>query len=146
MKLVGTWKVKSKMWMKPGEPPVPGSGTAVFSSLLDALYLRQDVDALFLGAPFRGTGLMGFNNATRQYEDVWIDSNSAGIMHSTGTRTAEGRRWEFTGSCAGPGGKEMKVRSTITRVSDDQFSAEASCEFDGSGETKCWEATYSRAK
>lgn len=146
MKFVGTWKVESKMWTKPGEPPVSSSGIAVFTSLFNGRYLRQDVDGLFLGAPFRGTGLMGFNNATRQYEDVWIDSNSTGIMHSTGTRAADGKRWEFTGSCAGPGGKEMKMRSTITRVSDDQFSAEAFCDVDGSGETKCWEATYTRAK
>ncbi|MGH7162618.1 MAG: DUF1579 domain-containing protein [Planctomycetota bacterium] len=145
MKSVGTWTVASKAWMQPGAEPTLTTGKAVFTALLGGRYLRQEFEGDFMGQPFHGIGCTAFNNATRKYEDVWIDGMSTGIMFTTGTETEPGKAWSFSGSCAGPGGKEMKMRSVLRKLSDDEMSVESYCD-QGSGETKCWEATYTRTK
>lgn len=144
MKNAGTWTVDSKTWAAPGDEPVASKGKAVFTALFDGRYLRQEFEGDFMGTPFRGVGVTGFNNATGKYEDTWIDSVSTGIMQSIGTQTAPGV-WAFSGACAGPQGTEMKMRSVLKSVSLDKLFVESYCD-DGSGERKCWEATYTRAR
>ncbi len=144
MENAGTWTVDSKAWMTPGAEPAQSKGKAVFTALFDGRYLRQEFEGDFMGTLFRGVSIAGFNNASGKYEEVWIDCISTGIMHSTGTRTEPGV-WALSGACAGPGGKEMKMRSVLKRVSADKLFVESFCD-EGSGERKCWEATYTRSK
>jgi len=145
MQNAGTWTVESRMWMQPGADPVASKGRAVLTALFDGRFLRQDYEGDFQGQPFRGIGLTGFNNATREYEDVWTDSISTGLMITKGVATEPGRVWTFSGSCAGPGGKRIKMRSVMRKQGPDQLVVEAFCDM-GEGEAKCWEGTYTRAK
>ncbi len=145
MKSAGTWTVEAKYWMQPGAEPTQSKGTAVFTALFGGRYLRLEYEGDFDGQPFRGIGCMGFNNATKKYEDVWIDSHSTGTMLTTGTETEPGKVWTFAGSCAGPGGKEMKMRNVMKKISGDRMLVESFCD-EGSGEMKCWEGTYTRSK
>jgi len=144
MKNAGTWTIDAKNWMAPGAEPTRSKGKAVLTALFDGRYLRQEFEGDFMGTPVRGVGITGFNNATGKYEDTWIDSVSTCTVHTTGTQTAPGV-WEFSGACAGPGGTEMKMRTIFKRVSLDQLFVESFCD-EGSGERKCCEATYTRAK
>ncbi len=103
MKTAGNWIVEEKCWMTGAE--TTSKGKAVFTPLLDGRFLRQEYQGEFMGQPFHGIGLSGFNNATRKFEDVWIGSNCTSITFMTGTETETGKAWAFTGTCAGPGGK-----------------------------------------
>jgi len=140
---VGTWTVESKMWMEPGAEPVASSGKAVFTALLGGRFVRQEFSGAFMGQPFLGIGCTGYNNATKQYEDVWIDSVGTGMMRATGTETEAGKVWTYFGSCIGPGGKEYKHRTILKKLGANQMIVEAFCD-KGEGETKCWEGSYTR--
>lgn len=141
MRSAGHWAVEAKMWTQPGTEPILSKGKAVFTALFGGRYLRLDYEGDFNGQLFRGIGCMGFNNATRKYEDVWIDSMSTGTMLTTGTETEPGKVWTLTGSCAGPGGKEMKMRNVMRKIGSDRMIVESFCD-----EMKCWEGTYTRSK
>jgi hypothetical protein len=145
MKNVGTWNVECQHWMMPGAPPVVDKGRAVFTSVLGGRFLRQEYEGTFMGQPFQGIGCTGFNNATKEYEDVWTGTNMTGIMYMTGTETEPGKVWTFSGSCAGPDGNEMTMRSVWTKVSDTEQKMEMYCASD-EGEMKCMELKYTRAK
>jgi hypothetical protein len=144
MKNAGTWTVESKAWLG-GPEPLSSKAKAVFTPLLGGRYLRQEFEGEFMGQPFFGIGCTGFNNATRKYEDTWIDSMGTGMMQATGVETEPGKVWEFTGSCAGPDGKTVKMRSVMKKPSEGRLTFESFCD-DGSGEKKCWEAVYTRSK
>lgn len=144
MKDAGTWIVEAKMWMVPGAEPTASKGKVVFTPLLGGRYLRGEYEGDCNGNVMHGIGCMGFNNATRKYEQVWIDSMSTGTMVLTGTQTEPGV-WTLKGSCAGPEGSEVKMREVTKKVGADRMFIESFCD-DGSGEKKCWEGTYTRSK
>lgn len=144
MKLAGTWDVESKVWTAPGAEPMATKGKATFTPLLGGRYLRCDLEGTFQGNAFHGIGCMGFNNATRKYEHVWIDGMNTGMLITTGTETEPGG-WTLTGSCTGPGGREVKMRDVMKRIGTDRMHMESFCD-EGGGEMKCWEGTYARSK
>jgi hypothetical protein len=141
---VGTWSCDSKYWMTPEAPPTESKATAVFSMELGGRFQKLVYKCDSPQMPFEGIGFTGFNNATRKYETIWMDSMGTAIMMMTGTRTADGV-WEYAGSFFGPGGKEIKCRSVLKKVSDDQTTMEMYCD-EGNGEHKMMEQTYTRAK
>ena len=144
LKSVGTWTVESKHWMAPDAEPTVSKGKAVFTSLLDGRFVKQEFEGEFMGKPFRGIGWSGFNNATGKYEDVWIDTLNTGIITMTGAETEPGVI-EYTGSFAGAGGVEMTMRSVIRKPGPDEQRMEMYCTI-GDVEMKCMEGVYTRAR
>lgn len=145
MKDVGTWTVTSKMWMQPGAPPTESSGKAVFTPALGGRFVRQEFEGELMGQKFLGTGLSGYNNATKKYESVWMDTWGTGILVMNGTVKVPGKSWEYTGSYSGPGARELKSRYVITRVDDNTTTMEMWNDI-GQGEMKAMELTYTRQK
>src|SRR5262249_52979692 len=60
-KFAGSWKTETKMWMGPGEPQV-SEGTAEASMILGGRFLKQEAKGNFMGQPFEGFGLTGYDN------------------------------------------------------------------------------------
>ncbi len=83
--LAGTWSTKTKAWMEPGKPPVQASGTCEQRMLLDGRYLQQQYTGEMMGSPFTGINVIGYDNYTKKYVSIWIDSMSTGIYYFEGT-------------------------------------------------------------
>jgi hypothetical protein len=146
MKDVGTWNCACKGWEKPGSEPKESTGKAVFSSVLDGRYLKQEFEGTDMnGQPMHGIGYMGYNNATKQYESIWMDSGSTGIGFMTGTETEPGKVWTYTGNFDGPGGTKMKMKLVLTKKNADTQLMEMYMDM-GMGDMKGMEMTYTRAK
>jgi hypothetical protein len=139
LKTVGTWNCECKAWMMPGAEPMLSKGKAVRTEALGGRFIREDFEGDMMGQPFKGFAYNGFNNATKKYELVWLDSMSTGMMFMSGTEA------ELKGSFFGPGGIEVKSRATIKEISPDQMVMEMYNNM-GTGEMKCMEMTYTRAK
>lgn len=125
-KMVGTWDAKTKFWMQPGAPPEEGTGTAIWESVFDGRYvmLKYDGNSAQMG-PFQGKGITGYDNVTKQYVDVWIDSMSTAPMISHGTCDASGRTFKYQGEFSDPmTGKRKTNRSVCRLVSDTQMQFE----------------------
>jgi hypothetical protein len=141
-KSAGTWTCEVKCFQ--GAEPTVSKGKMVRTPVLGGRYLREEFECDMGGMPFQGLGFAAFNNATKEWEVAWMDNMGTGIMLMKGTEVGD-KTYEFTGSCTGPGGVEMKHRMVTKHVSDDKQTMEMYCD-QGSGEMKCMEQTYTRSK
>ena len=117
-KLEGSWTTGSRGWMEPGTPPVESMGTCEQKLILEGHYLQQVYAGDMMGKPFTGINLLGYDNHTKKYESVWIDSMSTGIYYFRGTASADGRT--ITQECSYDDPiKGPSVWRSVTRIRDD---------------------------
>lgn len=88
--LAGSWDVKVTFWMDPKAKPEEVTGKTEFKSVLGDRYLMQEFSGNMMGMPFSGIGLVGYNNALKKYEQVWVDNMSTGFITGSGTADKEG--------------------------------------------------------
>ncbi len=60
--MVGTFDVKVKVWINPGEPPIESTATAVASWVLGHRYIQQMLSGFIMGEAWSGIGYAGFDN------------------------------------------------------------------------------------
>jgi hypothetical protein len=145
-KMVGKWSIALKTWMAPGQPPTETAGTATVKSLLGDRFVQMEVASTFMGKPFNGIGIHGYDNTKKKYVGTWIDSMSTGIMRSEGTADATGKVLTAQATASDPlTGKESKMRIVQKWESDDKI-VEEFFEKRGPKEQKVMEITYTRTK
>ena len=90
--LIGSWKYTGKFWMDPVAPPLEGAGTAERKWILGGRFMDEVVKGQMTGMPeFEGHGLMGYDNHSKKYVGIWIDSMTTSIAVSQGTMDAAGK-------------------------------------------------------
>lgn len=142
--LEGAWDATVKSSMDPSGP-TESKGTCTRKWLLDGRYLQEDYTGDFMGMPFKGMGITGYDNFTKKYVNSWIDNMGTGIMSSTGTVDASGKIFTYEGESFDPmAGKMVKTRM-ITKIVDDK---KHTFEMFGPGpdgkEMKIMEITYTK--
>jgi hypothetical protein len=143
-KLEGSWTTRSRGWMEPGKPPVESSGTCEQKPILNGHYLRQEYFGDMMGVPFSGINILGYNNHTKKYESIWIDSMSTAIYFFVGAASADGKTITQKCSYDDPARGPCVWRS-VTKIKDDNTQ-----EFEmfitpkGGKEEKMMEMTVSR--
>lgn len=121
----GDWTFTNKMWMDPSQPPEESSGTMRGETILGGRYVQATWKGTIMGMPFEGRGTHGYDNLSRQYVSTWIDNMATGIMYSTGTCDAAGKRCEDKGDMMDPmTGQKSYMRSVTTWTSDKSFTME----------------------
>lgn len=117
-RLAGTWETRSRGWMEPDKPPVESAGTCEQQLVLDGHYLQQTYQGDMMGQPFTGISLLGYDNHTKKYQSIWVDTMSTGVYFFEGTASRDGRtiRQEshYDDPVHGP-----SVWRTVTRFKDD---------------------------
>ncbi len=142
-KSVGTWNCIVKMTM-PGMDSSEEKASMVIEPLFDGRYQKGHFKGTFMGQAFDGFMLSGFNKPTGEYESIWVDSSSTGIMMSKGKM--EGKTLVMRGEFVDPMSKQMVKQREVTRwVSDDQFLMEFYHTMNGE-ETLVMSMTYNRVK
>src|SRR5262245_41040248 len=136
--LVGDWTTHGVLNM--GPTPTTMDGMASITMILGDRYLRQEFQGTFRGSPYEGRGLIGYDNATKEFVSVFVDNQSTGLVVGKGVETTPGRVWTFESSFNGPGGAALKSKEVLTRVSDKELTHEL---FMG-GEKPIWTHTYTR--
>jgi Protein of unknown function (DUF1579) len=82
-KLVGDWTTEMEDESS-GEKMII-KGEASFKTIMDGRYLVQDYTSEFMGQPFKGMGMSGYDNLRKVYIDTWVDNMGTSIMYSEGT-------------------------------------------------------------
>lgn len=142
-KLAGNFDYTMKMWMDPKAPPTESTGKRTAEMILGGRYLEEKYSGNFMGMPFEGIGVMGYDNVNKQYVGTWIDNMATGIMEMHGT-CAKGS-WTMTGESTDPAtGKKMTSRSVTTLVDDNTFTMEMFAPGADGKETKMFEMTCKR--
>jgi hypothetical protein len=111
--------------------------------ILDGRFLQDEFSGEMMGSPFTGIGVIGYDNQSKKYVSIWMDSMSTGIYFFEGTASQDGRtislESRFNDPIKGPGTWHL-----VTRIVDENTEvAEMRMTYESGGEEKC-ETTYTR--
>ena len=120
---VGKWTVKVKHMMEPGAPAVESDATSEVKWIMDGRYLQEEVNGSFMGQPFKGIGICGYDNLKQKYVSSWIDNMNTGIATSEGTQDAASKTFNYTTECPDPmTGKYSKGRTVQKWTDNDHYT------------------------
>lgn len=141
--LTGTWQAETKFWPAPSAEPMTSPATIEYRMIMDGRYLEELITSEFMGEPFKGRGLYGFNNVTGELQAVWIDDMSTGIYQYSGSMNDDGTEMTLKGKYKDPVSGEWKENRSVMRISKDELHY-TGYEVDGGKEWKMMEITATR--
>jgi len=144
-KSVGEWNTEIKSWMDPNMPPTVTEGKSVCESILGGRYFKSTETSNFMGMPFEGLSLSGYDNATKKFFNVWVDNMGTGVLNTEGSYDEATKTLTYTGTGMSFTG-EYKVRETLKYIDDNTSMFEMYMEEGGKPEMKMMEIKYSRIK
>lgn len=122
---VGSFTVKTKMWMDPSKPPEETEGTSENKWVLGGRFIEQRFEGTAMGQPFSGIGLSGYDNYKKKYVGSWTDTMGTMIMNSTGTADASGKKFTFWSTMDDVVMKKpVKIKAQATIVDGDHLTYE----------------------
>ena len=151
--LAGKWTFTTKFRMSPDQPWEESTGKGEKKWAMGGRYLFEEVKAnpsekdAEMGGPFEGFGIIGYDNVSKKYFNVWADNMGTGIMTSTGTIDSSGKTITYTGEYNCPMiGREKTVKSIQKIVGDDKVVFEMYDKGPDGKEFMNLEVTYTRQK
>lgn len=143
--MAGDWNLSIKMWEEPGAEPSVSAATASSEMVMGGRYLHETVTGSFMGMPFVGEGLTGYDNVNEEYWSTWVDNMSTGVMTARGNWDEEAHGLVFHGKYPDPVKGGMAKSKSIYRANEDGgWVFEMWGEGDGGEMVKMMEITYER--
>src|SRR5437773_2168191 len=71
---VGVWDATVETIMEPGGKPNVSKGVETITLLGGGLWMIQDFKSEFMGVPFQGHGVTGYDASKKKYVGTWVDS------------------------------------------------------------------------
>lgn len=140
----GNWDAVVKDYMS-SATPTESKGTCTRKWIMDGRYLQEDFSSDFMGMPFKGMGLSGYDNITKKYVATWVDNMGTGIMSSTGTLDATGKIFTYEGESSDPmSGKVVKMKMISTIVDDKKHTFVMNGPGPDGKDMKMMEITYTK--
>lgn len=144
---VGDWDYTLKWWNAPGSEPETSSGESEVEWKLDGRFIEADVEGISMGQKFEGLGYIGYDNAKKEYQNVWIDNMGTGMMMGTGQYDVETKTFTEKGTYTDPMTGEAKPYTGVTKIIDnDNHTYELFTPGPDGKEFKMMEITYVRDK
>ncbi len=139
----GTWKATMRDFHTPDAPPQ--TGTSENRMILGGRFLQQEMRATFMGMPFEGVGLTGYDNMAGEFQSVWVDNFGTGMMYLTGKAEPGAKLQTMSGTMMSPEtGKPIKVRTVVRYESKDRHVFEMYGPGPDGKEMRMMEITYER--
>ena len=140
----GEWAEEITMWMAPGASPSKSTATAVNKMIMGGRYQESKHSGSFMGQPFEGYSLVGYDNAKKTFHSIWIDNMGTGVMHLEGQWDPQTKTINFKGMSIDPStGKEIQFRETFRWIDDNRQLMEMFMQQDGK-EFKSIEIKFTR--
>ena len=144
-RFTGTWNAEVKMFMDPSADPVVMPGKMTNEWVMDGRFLKQKFEGQMMGQKFAGVGYWGYNNVSKEYEGVWLDSMSTAISVSRGKPSASDKSFEMVSQESDPRtGEKVKVKSMI-EVQDEDHHTYSRYHMTPGGPVKGLEIHYTRS-
>jgi hypothetical protein len=120
--LVGNWSAAVKCWMAPDAPPTVTKGKATSKWVMKGRFVQEEFDGEFMGKPFRGMSLTGYDNLKQKYTVVWVDDTSTAMVTSEGVAAEDGKTITLEGKfdCPMTDEKDVGMKQVIRVVSQDK--------------------------
>jgi hypothetical protein len=144
--LAGSWTVHGKFWQPGGGgTPAEMTGSAEVKPIMDGRYVHEEFSGDFMGMPFRGVGVTGYDNVRQKYLSTWIDNMGTTIMLMTGTYDGATKTYTYTGQYPDPmTGREKPMKIVMKVVDDNKHVSEFFDHTPGDKWVKTMELTYTR--
>jgi hypothetical protein len=121
--------------------------TAEIKSILGGRYILEKVNGQFMGKPFSGIGIFGFDNLAQTYVGAWADNLGTGIVRSEGTASDDGSTIYWMGEAPDLlNGKYVQNRSVDKTIDPDHSVMTFYALTPDGEEFKNMELRYSRQK
>jgi hypothetical protein len=118
-KSIGSWHAAASFMMDPAGPPTKSEGSMEVEWVLGGRYAMGEFKMDFMGQPFEGLSIVGYDNAHEHYVSTWMDTMSTTIMYMKGDVNDDGEL-VMKGTATTPmGDNGMKLVSTW--IDDNQF-------------------------
>ena len=123
---VGRWEQKLTIWMAPGAPPTESTSTSSAAWTFDGRWMEENITGNFMGMPFQGRSLMGYDNFRGEYVSVFMDNMSTAPMIARGTYDPATRTFTLTGTMDDfvVGTRDIPFRQVITATDDTHATME----------------------
>jgi hypothetical protein len=132
-------------WSSPNAKPETSTGTSSISWVLGQRFLQEKFSGTAGGDSFEGMGIMGYDNASKVFKTVWVDSLNTAMAMAAGRFFAERNTFELTSQLYDPLlSREKTVRSTIQFTSNDSYIFSMIDESPEGREFKSLEMEYTR--
>lgn len=145
----GIWTGETTMWMESGGKPMMSKSETTNKMMYDGRYQISNHKGNFMGMPFEGMSIVGYDNSKKKFISTWIDNMGTGIMHGEGEWNPSTKSVEFKGKMTDPSrpGKDCDFREVFTFVDDNTQKLEMYGPDSKTGkEYKTMEIKYTRKK
>lgn len=122
---VGSWNVTVKSYMGgPDAEPMTSSGSSRVEWLMEGRFITDSFKGDFMGQPFQGMGITGYDNVQGHYVGLWVDNMGTGFMTSKGMWDEAKKTYTFKAEYPNPmePGKMKKLKEVIKIVSDSEYT------------------------
>lgn len=121
----GEWSYSVTMWQEPGAEPTTLNGVALKRMIMGGRFLEEELSGEFMGRPFRGFGITGYDNVTKELVGIWLDNAGTGIGVYTGSEDRNGVH-SYTSTTHDPAsGKPLRMRSVGRTIDHDHHTFES---------------------
>ena len=145
-KRIGEYATVTKFTMQPGAQATESTGTAKFTAILDGRFLIEEDAGVFMGQQTKSTKIWGYDNATKQYESVWMYTGSTGIMKLTGSSNDEGKTVNFAAVFNDDNRVKQTFDAATRQTDDDHFVVGLYARGPDGSRGPTFETTYIRKK
>lgn len=116
----GEWTYQVTIWMDPSQPPQKMEGSCTYEMILGGRYLKSTHKSNMMGMPYEGMMLLGYDNAKKEFTEVWYDNFGTGTSIFTGKYSDQDSTLHLTGTMVDPAtGKDMKYREDMKIIDKD---------------------------
>jgi len=145
---VGKWKTNTKTYMGgPEAPPMESEGTSEVKWVLDGRFTLHEHKSTFMGKPYEGIGLTGYDNYRNMYIGTWVSNMGTNLLTMTGMRDPKSGVFTSYGEMDEPGikvtGQTVKY---VTRILDEDKCVFEIIDLHAGDDYKVIEITYTRQK
>lgn len=138
--LEGVWNAELEMM------GATSKGVEKCTSSLGGFWIVTDFEGEFMGAPFHGHGVTGFDVARGKIVNVWVDSSGSPMTISEGSFDASGKKLVAESSGVDRTGKPARFKHVTTINSRDSRTFEIFQLADGGKEELAMRIRYTRTK
>lgn len=116
----GKWTGEVTMWaMGPDKPSTTSTSEVVNKMVMGGRYQMSSFNGSFMGMPFEGMSITGYDNHKNKFVSTWIDNMGTGIMSMEGTLDAATKTITMTGKMTDvTTGKECDMKEIFRNIDD----------------------------
>jgi hypothetical protein len=121
-KEVGHWEGNVQFWANDTAAPQSYKASYDVKMILNGLFQEMEYKSIFMGMPFLGKSITGYNNHKKEYEVLWVDGMGSGFIKMNGFWDEGTQTFNFKGTQTDPiTGKDVDIRQETKIVSPTNF-------------------------